>query len=155
EREDLGFGRVQISRRVPGNPVSESDVVRFFHNHNYYMKGLLAAEYERDANARLMTGVRNIYEQPPANPADRHFFPHTQDHYTLFYEGVVSSEAAQMAPGNPTGSARKFKKESFTFDDRGNVTKLVDTGDEQSDGDDVQYDVDDFFHDATLGITKA
>src|SRR6185369_17682838 len=70
EREDLGFGHIKITRGAVVPATGEiiggdrSVVHRFYHNHSYYLRGLLREEYEIDGFLNLMRGLKVTYEHP-------------------------------------------------------------------------------------------
>jgi RHS repeat-associated protein len=155
EREELGYGRVHMVRSAvdfQGDSIGDgSQVDTFYFNQDYYRRGLPQLDVESDASNRLIKGSSVTYAAPPATPQppmapDRtvSFFPAESQRRTLFFEKAggfsVPALAATVQAGN-TPAAPKVKLETRTFDGQGNLTDLVDAGDEQTSADDVEYKI--------------
>ena len=150
EREDLGYGHVHLVRSAvdfQGNSIGDgSQVDTFYMNQDFYRKGFLQAELESDASGKVIRGSTVTYAAPPATLALRTgtFFPAEQERRTLFYEKAagfsVASVMAAVRAGQPA-LAPKLKVETLQFDDQGNITDLVDAGDEQLATDDLAFKI--------------
>jgi RHS repeat-associated protein len=160
EREDLGYSHVHMARSAvdaQGNQIGDgSQIDTFYSNQDVYSKGLLEAEIESDATGLLLRATTVKHATPPdalvawkaGTDAERtaaragSFFPAEQERRTLFYEkatgptvaSVISAVRAGVAPAAP-----KTHLETRQFDAEGNLTDLVDYGDDQIATDDLAY----------------
>jgi RHS repeat-associated protein len=126
EREDYGYAHVR-STLEDGATVDD-----FFHNQDYYRKGLLERRIERDAAGRLFRVSETVYDAPPdLPPITSSFFPGEREHRTFFYEGTTDDLSQ---PGKSTRATR-------AYDDRGNLVSFIDEADDGT-ADDVRYTID-------------
>ena len=146
EREDYGFGHVEITRGQFANGAWQegdgSQVERFFYNQDFYRRGRLKAEFELDASGNLFRGRKiGVLDPPTPNPQPNvddssirtgFFFPNAEDAYALFYEKqatflAIATELAQTGPAAP-----KSLHEGRLWDARGNLISYIDYGDPPS-----------------------
>ena len=127
EREFLGYAHVVTTRLEDGSQIEE-----FFHNEDYYRKGLAFRTVEKDAAGNLFIVAETSFRAPvPAPPARTGtFFPAETSRTSTSYEGTTT-DPAQVG---------KSTSEERDFDDLGNITSFIDRG-EPGDGnaDDVFY----------------
>src|SRR5262249_50244616 len=126
ERENLGFARV-VTTRDDG-----SRIEAFFHNQDYYRKGLALRIVEKDAAGNLFTAEDMEYRAPVPAPPVRTgaFFPAEARRTTSFFEGTTTDPM----------QAVKVTSEERDFDDAGNLTSFIDRGD-PGDADDLIYSI--------------
>ncbi|WP_437678724.1 SpvB/TcaC N-terminal domain-containing protein [Sorangium sp. So ce131] len=126
EREDYGFAQVTTTRE------DDSKVVTRYHNQDYYRRGLVAEVIEQDAEGRLFTRQQIAYRAPGALPTlTGSFFPEEETRTTSWYEGKTTD---LNAPG-------KQKSEERDWDDRGNLTGMIERGEPGTPDDDVTYTI--------------
>jgi YD repeat-containing protein len=160
EREDYGYGRVLATRQT-FNPITQSflddsRVESYFHNLDFYRKGLLQAQFEEDEQGRPLRAVFFTYDAPlaialPARTG--RFFPKETQRITAFYENVSVTVAVALA--SSTGAAPKYKIEKRFFDADGDLTSFEDWGDEGTTSDDVLYTVSNYLKESGTHITRA
>ena len=137
EREDYGFGHVEIIRgQFVNGAWSEGDgsqVQRFFYNRDFYRKGRLRAEFMLDGSGNLYQGRRIDVASPPIPSPDTigkgFFFPNAEDTFSLFYEKQVTFLAIPSELTLSRPAAPKFLHRQRNFDDRGNLINFIDLGD--------------------------
>jgi RHS repeat-associated protein len=129
EREFLGFDMV-VERKTGRK------TVRKFHNTDYYLKGFERQSSLADADGNLYTVAASTYELLEDLSSDARFHALTEKK-TCFYEGLVSDDTLCASQST---SAGKYTKQSYAYDDFGNVTSITDDG-EPSDGTDGIYAV--------------
>ena len=164
EREDYGFGHVEITRgQLVGGVWQEGDgsqVERFFYNQDFYRKGRLQAEFEADENGNLIRGRRVDMPAPSGiTPRTGSYFPPTEDAYTLTYEksastSLIPTELAASAGGGAP-AAPKYRHEFRKYDPHGNLTLMVDYGDPQLTASEVDYNITYTPFDPNQNITRA
>ena len=120
ERESYGYGHVRITQP------DGSTIDRHFSNTSYYNRHLLTKEIHADENGKLLTVVESAYEEKPV--VTRVKFPALMAQTTLRYE------PAQNAAPKKTGT-------TYTYDERGNVRFVADSGDAEIAGDEVESEV--------------
>ena len=138
EREDYGFAHVRTIRE------DFSTVDEYFHNQDYYRRGMLRQTVERDNAGRLFRIVETDYDAPSAGtlPRTGQAFPAERQRRTFFYEGTTT---------DPTAFG-KVTRESRDYDAIGNLTSFTDEGDSEPD-DDVSYGID-YYRDPTAYIFR-
>ena len=112
EREFHGFGSVEETR-APGSAV-EQTTVRYYHNRDYYLKGLEYLSALKDRQGRVYTITRTSYEKREIVPS-RAYFPMAVKKETACFEG---------------GEPGKLSLERYAYDRYGNVTHYTDAGDD-------------------------
>ena len=150
EREDLGYARVQMVRAATdpnGDAIGDgSQKVTFYNNQNYYTRHLVQVDLDADVATRPLSGSSVTYQVPPSTlPVQTgSFFPAENQHSTLIYDKAAGFTVPSVISAFQSGQvspAPKFKLETRTFDAQGNLTDLIDAGDEQTTGDDVEYKI--------------
>jgi RHS repeat-associated protein len=162
EREEYGYGRVLMTRQTfdPLTQVfdiNDSRVESFFHNRDFYRKGLVQAQFEEDEQGRPLRAVLFTYDDPgaatfPLLARTGRFFPKETQRVTAFYENVAVTVPAALA--SSTGSAPKYRLEKRVFDADGDLTSFEDWGDEGSTADDVLYSLTNYLKESGTHITR-
>ncbi|CAN97153.1 RhsA protein precursor [Sorangium cellulosum So ce56] len=122
EREDYGFAQVTATRE------DGSQIVTRYHNQDYYRRGLVAEVIEQDAEGRLFSRQEVAYRAPGAQATlTGSFFPGEEQRTMSWYEGKTTDPSA---PGKQTSEERDW-------DDRGNLTRVIEHGEPGTLEDDV------------------
>ena len=152
ERDDLGYRRVHTVRSAldfQGSGIGDgSQNDRFYFNQEYYRKELLSLDLDSDSSNRLIKGSTFEYAKPPAPPSlpvrSGSFFPAESSRETLFYEKTpgfsVAEDASNVLVEEPP-AAPKVKRETRQFDAQGNLTDVIDYGDDEISTDDLEYKI--------------
>ncbi|AUX48453.1 hypothetical protein SOCE26_099870 [Sorangium cellulosum] len=126
EREDYGFAQVTATRE------DGSQSVTWYHNQDYYRRGLVREVIERDAEGRLFSRRQIVYREPGVQPAvTGAFFPAEELRTTSWYEGKTTDPGA---PGKQTSEERDW-------DELGNLIGLKEHGEPGTLEDDLTYTV--------------
>ncbi|HEY6560417.1 MAG TPA: SpvB/TcaC N-terminal domain-containing protein [Polyangiaceae bacterium] len=141
ERENYGFSHVSTVRE------DNSRFEQYFHNQDYYRRGLLTHSLEKDAAGNLFVVQQLEYRTPPTPPTlptlTGSFFPAEEERTTAWYEGTTTDV---NQPGKST-------RESRQWDNDGNLIEMLDRAD-ASTADDLRYTIR-YHRDSAAHITKA
>ncbi len=140
ERDFYGFAKVTTHTRDASSKTIYNSLVQTFSNNNYYSKGLLLTETVTDSKSRKYSEKENIFTLTdlstgkPLSKAlleDKAFagrvFPALTESYQRFFEGKAE--------------AGKTTHMRLSYDGYGNVKKIEDLGDVDTDSDDLLAEV--------------
>ena len=140
ERDFYGFAKVSTHTRDASSKTIYNSLVQTFSNNNYYSKGLLLTETVTDSKSRKYSEKENIFTLTDlatgkpladARKEDKAFagrvFPALTESYQRFFEGKPE--------------AGKTTHMRLSYDGYGNVKKIEDLGDVDTDSDDLLAEV--------------
>lgn len=126
EREFLGF---EYARATAGDGTS---ITRHFDVSGFERKGLLLSEEVRDSGGQLFTSTRNTYHpiEAVAAPAQDCLSstPFFLDGVTWCTPGFIGLESTEKHQFEGTSTA-KVSRQTYAYDDVGNVEGFIDEGD--------------------------
>ena len=133
ERENYGFTNAKTT--YPFEDVGGTSIQSFYNNQNYYLHGLetIQVVYQNDAAQISLREIDTAYEDP--DPAKD---PNTQPKRTGSIFPAPVSTATFI---NETGPTNKANYKLQTFDLKGNLTDVVDLGDDAG-ADAFNYHID-------------
>jgi len=114
ERENYGYYKLQQTRP------DGSTIDRYYHNQDFYLKGLMYKQVVADASGNLFEVNTKEYDLRDVQSGSK--FPALVAESTFYYEGTTSNEAGYQ----------KSTRMEFDYDSFGNVTVFDDFGDEGS-----------------------
>lgn len=121
EREFYGFAQVRETY------ANQTYVDRFFHNQDFYQKGLLVSEESRDASDLLMLQTDHLYDLVLVAQTDK----------PVYFPALVQSTQRFYDLTDPQRLAPMIKSASYQYDQYGNVTQTRDQVDVQVAIDDI------------------
>ena len=161
ERENYGYSHVRTNRRRADGSL-DSSVDEFFHNQDYYRRGLRTRTVEADGTNNVFRVVEVAYANPtPLGLAVRtgSFFPKESTRTTSFFERI-GDDSSPTALADRRVETRIFDSadscvpgSSPACPELGNLTRLIDEGEPDDLTDDVNYHIA-YFQDVPQHIFK-